>query len=145
METIQSYLEKYPSIKVVLDIHRDAFSTDEDGAMKKPTFKTADGQKAAQIMIMAGCDVDGVRDFPEWRYNLRLALRLQQTAERLYPGMTRPLNFGDFVYNMNANTGSLLIEVGTDGNSLNEVKLAGSLLGNALAECLEESASPGNS
>ena len=46
---------------------------------------------------------------------------------------------------MNANTGSLLIEVGTDGNSLNEVKLAGSLLGNALAECLEKSASPGNS
>ena len=91
-------------------------------------------------MIMAGCDVDGVRDFPEWRYNLRFALRLQQTAETLYPGMTRPLNFGDFVYNMNANTGSLLIEVGTDGNSLNEVKLAGSLLGNALAECLEKSA-----
>ena len=145
METIQSYLNKYPSIKVVLDIHRDAFSTDEDGAMKKPTFKTADGQKAAQIMIMAGCDVDGVRDFPEWRYNLRFALRLQQTAETLYPGMTRPLNFGDFVYNMNANTGSLLIEVGTDGNSLNEVKLAGSLLGNALAECLEKSASPENS
>lgn len=139
METIQEYLEKYPSIKVVLDIHRDAFSTDEDGAMKKPTFTTADGQKAAQIMIMAGCDVDGVRDFPEWRYNLRFALRLQQMTETLYPGMTRPLNFGDFVYNMNANTGSLLIEVGTDGNSLNEVKLAGSLLGNALAETLKES------
>lgn len=138
METIQEYLEKYPSIKVVLDIHRDAFSTDEDGAMKKPTFTTADGQKAAQIMIMAGCDVDGVRDFPEWRYNLRFALKLQQTAETMYPGMTRPLNFGDFVYNMNANTGSLLIEVGTDGNSLNEVKLTGTLLGNALAETLEK-------
>lgn len=138
METIQKYLEEYPSIKVVLDIHRDAFSTDEDGAMKKPTFTTADGQKAAQIMIMAGCDVNDVRDFPEWRYNLRFALKLQQTAETMYPGMTRPLNFGDFVYNMNANTGSLLIEVGTDGNSLNEVKLSGTLLGNALAEVLEE-------
>ncbi len=137
METIQEYLEKYPSIKVVLDIHRDAFSTDEDGAMKKPTFTTADGQKAAQIMIMAGCDVDDVRDYPEWRYNLRFALKLQQTAETLYPGMTRPLNFGDFVYNMNANTGSLLIEVGTDGNSLNEVKLTGTLLGDAIAETLE--------
>lgn len=137
METIQKYLEKYPSIKVVLDIHRDAFSTDEDGAMKKPTFTTPDGQKAAQIMIMAGCDVDGVRDYPEWRYNLRFALQLQQNAETLYPGMTRPLNFGDFVYNMNANTGSLLIEVGTDGNSLNEVKLAGTLLGNAISETLK--------
>lgn len=138
METIQKYLEKYPSIKVVLDIHRDAFSTDEDGAMKKPVFTTADGQKAAQIMIMAGCDVDGVRDFPEWRYNLRFALKLQQTAETMYPGMTRPLNFSDVVYNMNANTGSLLIEVGTDGNSLNEVKLTGTLLGNAIAETLEK-------
>lgn len=138
METIQNYLKKYPSIKVVLDIHRDAFSPDSDGAMKKPVFTTPDGQTASQIMIMAGCDVDGVRDFPDWRYNLRFALQLQQKAETLYPGMTRPLNYGDFVYNMNANTGSLLIEVGTDGNSLNEVKLTGSLLGNVIAETLED-------
>lgn len=144
METIQKYLKKYPSIKVVLDIHRDAFSTDEEGAMKKPVFTTPDGKKAAQIMIMAGCDIDGVRDFPDWRYNLRFALQLQQKAETLYPGMTRPLNYGDFVYNMNANTGSLLIEVGTDGNSLNEVKLTGSLLGNAIAETLGDNLEPGD-
>ncbi len=138
METIQKYLKKYPSVKVVLDIHRDAFSANSDGSMKKPVFTTPDGRIASQIMIMAGCDVDGVRDFPDWRYNLRFALRLQQKAETLYPGMTRPLNYGDFVYNMNANTGSLLIEVGTDGNSLSEVKLTGSLLGNAIAETLTD-------
>ncbi len=138
METIQKYLKKYPSIKVVLDIHRDAFSADSDGSMKKPVFTTPDGQTASQIMIMAGCDVDGIRDFPDWRYNLRFALKLQHKAETLYPGMTRPLNYGDFAYNMKANTGSLLIEVGTDGNSLNEVKLTGSLLGNVIAETLED-------
>lgn len=138
MDTIQKYLEKYPSIKVVLDIHRDAFSANSDGSMKKPVFTTPDGQKAAQIMIMAGCDAYDELDYPEWRYNLRFALQLQQKAETLYPGMTRPLNYGDFVYNMNANTGSLLIEVGTDGNSLNEAKLTGSLLGNAIAETLKD-------
>lgn len=137
METIQKYLKKYPSIKVVLDIHRDAFSPAEDGSMTKPVF-TYDGKNAAQIMIMAGCDPDGSENYPDWRYNLRFALKLQNTAETLYPGMTRPLNYGDFSYNMMANTGSLLIEVGTDGNSLAEAVYSGSLLGNVIAKTLED-------
>lgn len=51
--------------------------------------------------------------------------------------MTRPLNFGDFVYNMNVNTGSLLIEVGTDSNTLDEAVYSGNLLGKALAQVLQ--------
>lgn len=138
LETINYYLEKYPSIKVVLDIHRDGIGTDTEKS--KPVF-TVDGKKAAQIMILAGYEYDTSLDFDDWEYNLRFALQIQDTAESMYPGMTRPLYFNDFMYNMNVNTGSLLIEIGSDSNTLEEARYSGYLLGNVLSEVLENNMS----
>ena len=133
-ESINKCLKEHPSIKVILDIHRDSIEGN-DGEKIKPTF-VYDGKKAAQIMIMAGYDSDGSLNFPDWRYNLRFALRLQQCAEDMYPGMTRPLYFGNFAYNMYINTGSLHIEVGTDANTVDEAVYTGELLGNVIAKTL---------
>ena len=135
-DTIMKYIEKYPSIKVVLDIHRDSISYSGGGGKVKPTF-TFNGQKGAQIMIMAGYDPDGSNDFPFWEENLTFALKLQDTCENMYPGMTRPLYFGNFAYNMSVNTGSLLIEMGTDVNTLQEAVYSGKLLANVLAKVLQ--------
>ncbi len=135
-DTIEKYIEMYPDIKVVLDLHRDSISYGSNGGKVKPTF-TASGRKAAQIMIMAGYDPDGYYDFPFWEDNLAFALKLQNTAEEMYPGMTRPLYFGNFAYNMNINNGSLLIEVGTDANTLKEAVYTGELLSNVLARVLQ--------
>lgn len=134
-QTIKSNLEKYPSIQVVLDIHRDSLGNPETGKIK-PTFKF-NGKKAAQIMIIAGCDKDGSIGFPDWQSNLCFALRLQQKAETMFPGITRPLNFNSVKYNMNLSHGSLLIEVGSDANTIDEAVYTGSLLGDALAELLK--------
>lgn len=134
-DTIMKYIEKYKDIKVVLDIHRDSMTKD-DMTKIKPTF-TYKGHKAAQIMIMSGHD-DGDGGFPMWEENLNFALKLQDTAETMYPGITRPLNFGYFTYNMNVNSGSLLIEVGTDANTLEEAVYTGQMLGNALAQVLQK-------
>lgn len=129
-ETIDRNLAKYPSIQVTIDIHRDTIGNNERGKIK-PTFKVG-GKKAAQIMIMSGCDLDGSMEFPDWEYNLRFALRLQKSAETLYPGMTRSLFFGPVKYNMNKTHASLLIEVGTEVNTLNEAVYTGVLLGKVL-------------
>lgn len=134
-DTIMQYLKKYSEIKVVLDIHRDSMTTD-DMTKLKPTFEY-NGKKAAQIMIMSGHD-DGDNEFAFWEQNLNFAVKLQSACETMYPGMTRPLNFGDFTYNMNANSGSLLIEVGTDANTLDEAILSGEMLGNALSQVLQK-------
>lgn len=130
-KTIKGNLGKYPSIQVVLDIHRDAIGNNDSGKVK-PTF-VYNGKKAAQIMIISGCDMDSSMSFPNWEKNLRFALRLQQCAETMYPGMTRPLKFDRVKYNMDITHGSLLIEVGSDSNTLEEAIYTGSLLGNALA------------
>ncbi len=135
-DTIMNYIDKYKEIKVVLDIHRDSM-TQDDMTRLKPTF-TYKGKKAAQIMIMTGHD-DGSGGFPMWEDNLSFALKLQSKCESMYEGMTRPLKFGDFTYNMNVNSGSLLIEVGTDANTLSEAVRSGKMLGNALSEVLQKS------
>ena len=137
-QTIYKYMEKYPEIKVILDIHRDAVGYDDERGKYKPTF-TYNGKKAAQIMIMSGYDPYNSYGLGHWQENLTFALKLQQKAEQLYPGMTRPLYFGDFAYNMFINNGSLLIEVGTETNTLSEAKYTGELLGNVVAQVLNES------
>lgn len=134
--TAQKYLDQYPSIQVIIDVHRDALENDEK-QKTKPTF-VANGKKAAQIMIMSGCDEDGTQGFPDWELNLRFALRLQQTAENMYPGMTRPLYFCSTNYNMDLTHGSILVEVGTDSNTLDEAVYAGSLFGDVLVSVLND-------
>lgn len=135
-QTIKKNLNQYPSIQVVIDIHRDSLGSNESGKIK-PTFKY-DGKKAAQMMIISGCDPDGSLGFPNWEKNLRLALRLQKYAESMFPGITRPLNFAKVKYNEHMTPGSLLIEVGSDMNTLEEAKYTGTMLGESLAKMLND-------
>ncbi len=132
-QTINEYLKKYPSIKVILDIHRDAIER-ENGERVKP-ITTINGKKAAQIMIISGCD-DGTMNFPNWAQNLNFAVNLQQAIESNYPTLTRPIFFCYRKYNMNICPQSLLIEFGSNSNSLNEVLYSGELMGKALSDLL---------
>lgn len=136
-ETIQKNLDEYPGIQVTIDIHRDSMTT-EEGVKYKPTVEIG-GRKAAQIMFLAGCDADGSwGDFPNWKDNLHLILRAQQKAAELYPGLARPLNFSNSKYNMNATKGSMLVEVGTEVNTVSEARYSGKLLGEILVQTLKE-------
>lgn len=135
-KTIKENLEKYPSIKVVIDIHRDSMGSKEFGKVK-PTFNY-NGHKAAQLMIISGCDPDGSADFPNWNKNLSFALKLQKYCENLFPGITRPLNFSKVKYNENLTSGSLLIEIGSDVNTLKESVFTGKMLGEALSKLLND-------
>ena len=126
-------MEKYPGIKVVLDIHRDALGSDE---CKIKTVFEHNGKKGAQMMILSGCDPENERGFSGWQNNLSFALKLQTTAEQLYPGMCRPLDFGRFAYNEYLCDGSLLIEIGTDANSIEEAEYTAALLADVLSRVL---------
>lgn len=136
-EVIQKNLEEYPDIQVTIDLHRDSMTT-ESGTKYKPTV-TIEGRKAAQVMLLAGCDADGSwGDFPDWQQNLRLELRVQQKLSELYPELARPLDFSDCKYNMNATCGSMLIEVGTEVNTVSEARYSGQLLGKTLGSVFSE-------
>ena len=133
-KTIKSYLKKYPSIKVVLDLHRDAVSANDTDKVKLVT--EIEGKKAAQVMLVMGSQSGSVTDFPNWKENLKLAVRLQQKIEQKYPTLARPLSLMPKKYNQDLTKGSLLIEFGTDVNTLTEAHYSAELVGNALAELL---------
>ncbi len=137
-KTVEEYLKKYPSIQITLDIHRDAIHR-SDGTKVAPTAEI-NGKKAAQIMIISGCQEEGngITNLPDWEYNLAFALQLQQSLENNFEGITRPLYFCPRSYNMNMTHCSLLIEMGSDANTLEEAVYSGKCLGVALSDILKE-------
>lgn len=133
-ETINEYLKKYPSIKIVVDVHRDSIAM--SGSDKCKPTATVNGKKAAQVMLVMGSETGSVTGFPNWRQNFRLALRYQQTMEVMYPGLARPLLFASRRYNENLTTGSMILEVGTDSNYFEEACYSAELAGKALLSLL---------
>ena len=133
--TISEHLDQNPEIKICLDIHRDAIEPSSSEIIK-PTA-VINGKKAAQIMIISGCD-DGTMNMPDYWENLRFAAALASKMEELYPGLCRPILFDYRKYNMDLSPGLLLIEIGATGNTLEEAKYSAELLANALAELFTE-------
>lgn len=133
--TVEKYLKKYPSIFITLDVHRDAIYYDS-GTRGKPTAKI-NGKKAAQVMIITGCEGNGVQNFSEWYKNLVFATHLQRSVEKSAEGLMRPVFFCNRKYNMDVTPCSLLLEFGTDANTLEEAVYSAQLVGNALADMLK--------
>ncbi len=132
--TIQSYLKKYPSIRVVLDIHRDAM-LQSDQTKIKPTVSVA-GRKAAQVMAVIGGTNTAELPNAHCRENLRLALQFHRAMNTAYDGIMRPLYVVDARYNQGLLAGSMLLEIGTDANTLSEAVYSAQLVGKQLSGLL---------
>ena len=135
LETVERYLEEYPTIRFVLDVHRDAIS-DGDGSPYK-VISNVEGRSAAQMSFVIGTDGGGL-EHPQWRENLKFAAAVQQELAERYPTLMRPITVRNSRYNQHTTTGSLLVEMGAAGNSLDEALLSARLLGEALAEVILE-------
>ena len=133
---VQRTLKKYPSIQITLDIHRDAIQL-SDGSRVRPVADVQ-GKPAAQVMIISGCQEEGnnVSGFSGWKQNLIFALQLQRQLETDFPTLTRPLFFCGRRYNMDLTPCSLLIEIGTDVNTLEEAVYSGRCVGTSLARLM---------
>ena len=129
-EAIQSYLERYPSIQIVLDVHRDAL-VGEDGTVYKAAT-TIDGSKVAQVMLVLGSG----EGHPDWAKNLTLAAKIQKSMDTLYPTLARPMTMRGSVYNQNLAPGALLVEVGCHGNTLQEALGGARLFARAAGQVL---------
>ncbi|MCL1867283.1 MAG: stage II sporulation protein P [Oscillospiraceae bacterium] len=130
--TIDDYLKEYPSIKVVLDIHRDGI---EDGGNPVAAVAEIDGRDAAQIMIISPAD-DGEWNVPNFMENFKFAGLLQSQIESDNAGLTRAVLLQYCNYNLDQSPGALLIEVGSHGNTLEQALYAGELLGKSLGRLL---------
>ena len=131
---VESYLKKYPSISVVLDVHRDAIG-DNDVVYK--TVAESGGKPCAQFMLLVGTGENGL-EHPNWRENLKFALYLQSAVVAKYPSLPRPISLKKERYNQNLSTGYLILEVGSSGNTLSEALNAVRLFADASAPALKE-------
>ena len=120
----QAALEEYPTIQLVLDLHRDA-SEGKTGQLR--TVAQIDGKSSAQLMFVVGCGNAGLKH-PNWEENLSLALKLQVLLEQEYPGICRPISLRNQRFNQDLSTGALLIEVGAAGNTHEEALQAAQAL-----------------
>ena len=134
LASVKKYIEQYPSIKIVLDIHRDAM-VQADGTKLK-LVADVENKKAAQIMLLTGSNQGGL-DHPDWRENLKFAMKLQRTINNMYPGLTRPVSFTKERYNTHTTYGSIIVEVGTTGNTLEEALVSARMVGNAVAKFMK--------
>ena len=116
LKAIEGYLEKYPTISFVLDVHRDAVQ-DANGNQFK--LLCGEDKNAAQLEFVIGSNGGGL-SHDLWRENLKLAYAVQETLHADYPTLMRPITVRNSRYNQFKTTGSLLVEVGTAGNSLEE-------------------------
>ena len=133
-ETAKAYLEQYPSIRVVLDLHRDAVTEGE--ALVRPVA-TVDGKQAAQMMIIAGVVSTDALPHPEWEQNLTLAAHWQAALDAVSLDLMRPLNLTASRYNQHLSPGWLLVEMGTEANTVEQAVYSAQLLGRTLAQLLD--------
>ena len=134
-DAIRAWLKEYPSIQIVLDVHRDAL-IGENGTVYKAVTEV-DGEKTAQVMMIVGTDDLG-QDHPHWKNNLALAVRIQQNLDRNWPSAARPITLRSSRFNQQLTQGSLLVEVGSHGNTLQEALRGARLFAQAAGDVLLE-------
>lgn len=128
-EKIEAYLEDYPSIVMVLDLHRDA--------LEKPVRETVerDGKTLAPLMLVVGTDQGGL-NHPHWEDNLSCGLKLQAIGNRDEPSLFKSLSFRKQRFNGDLSPGALIVEVGSTENTLPEALASMPYLARYVAELL---------
>ena len=115
MDTASKILKSYPSIKVVIDLHRDGIGVE---GKKLRAVTKVEGKNVAQVMFVVGSSQNLAH--PNWRENLKFALKLQDKLNAISPSLAKPIDLSYNRYNQHLSTGAIIIEVGGDGNLLSE-------------------------
>ena len=122
-QSVREILKEYPTIRMILDLHRDAAG---EGGKQLRTVATVDGETSAQLMVVIGTNHEAYEE------NLSLGLKLHVHLEQRSPGIMRPLQLRSQRFNQDLSPGALLIEVGAAGNSHKEARLAATQLAQAI-------------
>ena len=130
MQTIiESYLSEYPSIQMVLDVHRDA--VEDSAGFPAALTCEIDGEDYARLMLVVGTDEGGLTH-PDWQENLSNALKLQALLNRSAPGLCRDIDLRTERFNQQETKGSLLCEFGASGNTLSQALRSARVFADAL-------------
>ena len=124
--TMEALINENSNISISIDVHRDAIEDLEFAP--KTNLK---GYDVASLMFVMGIGYDGEEN-PYYAENLKLALELQILANKVYPGLFRPMIIRNSIYNQDLKSNSFLVEVGASGNTIDEAEIATRCLANLL-------------
>ena len=131
LTTVQNILKNTPS-DIIIDLHRDAIGARADYA---PTVKIGDDY-AAQIMYVIGTNQGGL-EHPNWQQNLKFAIKVQEKAEEMFPGLFKPIMLTEYRYNQHAGKYASIMEVGATGNTLEQCLTSMKYLAKVLDEVIK--------
>jgi len=131
LETVKNILKENQSTDVVIDLHRDAIG-DYSYA---PTVKIGE-EEASQLMFVIGTDGGGL-EHPNWNQNLKFAIKLQEKANELYPGLFKPIILRNSRYNQHLAKGACIIEVGATGNTMDQCLNSMKYLAKVMSEVMK--------
>ena len=137
LKTLQNDMEKYPSLKVFIDLHRNGYD-DAPPAEKEETVMI-NGEKAARFFVLIGTGegyTTSFKDKPDWEENYKLAKQITAASDALYPGLAKEVCIRSGRYNQHVSVNAILIEVGSNYTTLKESLVTARLLSDILAEVL---------
>lgn len=132
LATVESLLKTTPC-DIIIDLHRDAIGSRADYA---PTVRIGDTDEAAQIMFVIGTN-DGGLWHPNWNQNLKFAIKVQEKAEEMYPGLFKSIMLTKSRYNQHTGKYANIIEVGSTGNTLEQCLTSMKYLSKVMDEVLK--------
>ncbi len=130
LKGVAKILEENENTDIVFDIHRDAIGD----SSYAPTVKIGD-EEVAQMMFVIGSNGGG-SEHDNWNENLKLAIKIQEKANELYPGLFKPIILRDSRYNQQLAKGASIIEVGATGNTMEQCLASMKYLSKVLSEVL---------
>ncbi len=129
LNTLTGYVDKYSSLKMAIDLHRDAAGEGKLRAVKK-----INGKNVAEIMFVIGTDAK--LSNPRWKENLKLAIKVQARLNEICPGIAKPIYVSKNRYNQHLMNGSVIVEIGGDGNVIDECVRSTSYLAEAINDVI---------
>lgn len=132
LSTIKSILNESQNAEFIIDLHRDALGSNSNYA---PSIKIGE-ESVAQLMFVIGTDGGGL-DHKDWLYNFKLAVKIQEKANEMYPGLFKPIILRNSRYNQHVSKGALIIEVGATGNTLEQCNGSMKYLANIIEETMK--------
>ena len=132
LKTVENIIQTTQS-DIIIDVHRDAIGSRSDYA---PTVKIGDNEVAAQIMFVVGTNAGGLWH-PNWNQNLKFAIKIQEKAEEMYPGLFKPIMLTKSRYNQHTGKHASIIEVGATGNTLEQCLTSMKYLAKVMNEVIQ--------